>query len=462
VTHLLGFPIDGALEAADDSRQGLLTVIDPQSAQVVDQILLPPNRFGIASFMASVAIHEGRVWIPHLRAAPALPNSLTTVVFAAVSTINLDERQEQPNAFLALNDQEIFGSPVNNPAAIAPSPDGKTLYLVHGGSDLVEIVDVADPLRPKLVKFLPAGKNPRGIALSPDGQQAYVMNYLSRSVSIYDTAQMAFVEEVQVTAEPLAANILAGKILFHNATDPRLSRGGWVSCASCHFDGWPDGITWIFPDGPRQTPMLWNAAATLPWHWSAALDEPQDVDETVLLIQHGLGLYAGEIPPLLGEPLQGQSETLDALAAFMMAGMRAPSVMPVESGENRQTGRALFVSKGCATCHGGPNWTTSHLPGAPGTLDSDGNGVVDEVLHNVGTATARDIRGESGFDVPSLLGVGLTPPYFHDGSIGDLELLLGSGHPQPSTDNPLTEREIRLLADLLRSIDATTPTFDLP
>jgi mono/diheme cytochrome c family protein len=206
---------------------------------------------------------------------------------------------------------------------------------------------------------------------------------------------------------------------------------------------------------------LWYARETRPWHWSAALDEPQDVEETIQLIQRGLGLAPGTDPPQLGSPNAGRSADLDALAAFIERGIRAPALPPV--GGDVALGRSLFESTGCAACHGGPAWTSSALPGPAGTLDPDGNGMVDAVLRNVGTLNTLDVRGETGFDPPSLLNVGLTAPYLHDGSMSTLEALLASGHPDPQgSGNGLDGAQITALAAFLRTIAANTPPFEAP
>jgi hypothetical protein len=381
------------------------------------------------------------------------------MVFAAVSVIELNSGGEDGVAHLPLNDQDIFGSPVNNPVAAIPAPDGQTLYIVLAGSDLVEVVDVADPDLPRLVKFLPTGKNPRGLALSPDGRRGYVLNYLSRSVTVLDLAQLQPVAETPVTTETLEPEVLHGKILFNNATNPKLSQGSWISCASCHPDGGTDSVTWIFPDGPRQTPALWYAGQTRPWHWSAALDEPQDVEETIQLIQHGLGLAPGADPPQLGPPNAGRSMDLDALAAFLERGIRPP-VPPSPVGDIAQ-GRHLFQAAGCVECHGGPQWTSSAMPGPAGILDPDGNGMVDAVLRDVATFNPLDMRGARGFDPPSLLNIGLTAPYLHDGSMPSLEALLTSGHPDPpGNGKSLDSEEITTLTAFLRSIGAATPPLE--
>jgi cytochrome c peroxidase len=114
-------------------------------------------------------------------------------------------------------------------------------------------------------------------------------------------------------------------------------------------------------------------------------------------------------------------------------------------------------------CHGGPNWTSSATGGAPGTLDPDGNGMVDAALRDVDTYNQRDVRGATGFDVPSLLGVGLTAPYLHDGSMPTLDALLASGHPAPQRSGArLSTSEIADLAAFLRAIGPQTPPVEPP
>lgn len=455
ITHLLALPRPGGSEATDDGREGRVSVLDAETNDLLAEIPLLPDEHGFPNLLSAIAIHGDRAWLPQVRAAPALPNELTTTVFAAVSAVDLGRQAEDVGRRLLLNDQEIFGSPVNNPAAAIPAPDGQRLYIVLAGSNLVEVVDVADPEQPRLIRFLPAGRNPRGMAISADGSRGYVMSYLSRSVTILDLANLTWLAEAPATEETLAADVLRGKMLFNDATDPRLSRGSWISCASCHPDGAMDGVTWMFPDGPRQSPPLWYAARTRPLHWSAALDELTDVEFTIEQIQHGIGLAPGDDSNPLAAPSSGRSGDLDALAAFMARGIRPPAAPA--PGANAEQGRALFQSAGCAACHGGPGWTSSAMPGPAGQLDPDGNGMVDEVLVDVGTLNPADIRGGGGFDTPSLFAVGLTAPYFHDGSMATLEDLLASGHPDPQgPGNGLSQEEQVALAAFLRSIGAGT------
>lgn len=461
VTHFLAQPLPQGGPGQDDGAAGLVSVLD-RLGERLGTIVLPPDQHGVANQLASISLYGGRAWVTSVRAAPAQPNRLSSTVFAAVSSLDLGALRDDTAARLNLNDETTFGSPVNNPVAAVPAPDGRRLYIVLAGSDLIEVVDVAEPARPRLLGFLPAGRNPRGIALSADGRHGYVMSYLSRAVTVLDLERMAHVAEIRVADETLDTAVLRGKILFNTVADPRMAKSSWVSCASCHADGGADGLTWAMADGPRQTPPLWNAGATLPWHWSAALDEPHDVEDSIAALQFGLGLAPGADPPLLGAPNARRSADLDALAAFLEHGIRPPRA-PTPSGDLSR-GRALFAAAGCAGCHGGPHWTISALPGQPGTLDPDGDGVVNAALRDVGSANPADVRGAEGFDVPSLIGVGLTAPYLHDGSQPTLAALLDSGHPAPGQPRarPLAPDERAALIAFIQSIDATTSPIPFP
>src|SRR5262249_20781915 len=161
----------------------------------------------------------------------------TTMLFAAVSAIDLAQESEDIPGRIELNDLATFGSPVNNPLAAVPAPDGKTLYVVLAGSNVVEVIDISDPTLPRLRKFLPAGQNLRGMALSSDGRRGYVMSYLSRSIAVLDLERLELIAQVPVTDETLDATVLRGKLLFNSAVDPRMTQGSWFSCASCHLDG---------------------------------------------------------------------------------------------------------------------------------------------------------------------------------------------------------------------------------
>jgi hypothetical protein len=255
----------------------------------------------------------------------------------------------------------------------------------------------------------------------------------------------------------------------------KASDNAWSGCASCHDDGHSDNVTWIFETGPRQTIPLEGTFARNNLddqrilNWSAVRGSNTDFNNNARGIQGGRG-FATDVN---GEnrtsfaynhgPTKGVSDSLDAMSEWV-ATVRAPN-MPAIAANIEANGRALFITS-CSSCHGGAKWTKSRTKGlyidnpllqvdpvgpafftGVGKNDAGvqlaGPQVVKVVrangellmLDNVGTfnvASAIEIRGAAavagqttqgfapfgagGFNSPSLLGVALSAPYFHDGS----------------------------------------------
>jgi hypothetical protein len=185
-------------------------------------------------------------------------------------------------------------------------------------------------------------------------------------------------------------------------------------------------------------------------------------------------------------------------------------------------GRAVFIAAGCDTCHAGPKWTVSRVPYTPspaengslpgdnglpaaptglrtqqldgGTLPNlnrdtlkvavelatnpDGGAAIAVgperitcVLRDVGThLTSNPIehksdgspsQGELGYNIPSLLGLATSAPYFHDGRALTLLDLLGpafSAHTNAGgTGYVMSPSDVNALVVFLESIDAQTP-----
>ena len=305
VAHRYARRTRGGSEGANDGAQGWLTLVPPGGRPT--EVALPPYAFGYPNVLEALAVDGSTAWTVHLLDSPALPRTFDATVSGALSAVPLPAAGAAGAApgrgaglALELNDAD-FATPTNFPRAVALSPDGSRAYVVLAGSDSVMGVDVSGEV-PRLVGFWPTGRNPRGIALTPDGGRAYVMNYLSRDVSVLDltdeTARRAG-ERLPVAPETLSPEVLRGKILFNGAADPRMSRLGWLSCASCHPDGGSDDTTWTTPEGARQTMPLWAAAAG-PLHASATRDEVQDFENDIEGLMGGVGLAPGPANASLG------------------------------------------------------------------------------------------------------------------------------------------------------------------
>ncbi len=62
------------------------------------------------------------------------------------------------------------------PNALAVSPDNTRLYVAEAGINSVAVLDVTDPLRPKLLGRIPTGWYPAALTIAPDGKTLYVVN----------------------------------------------------------------------------------------------------------------------------------------------------------------------------------------------------------------------------------------------------------------------------------------------
>jgi hypothetical protein len=98
-----------------------------------------------------------------------------------------------------------------------------------------------------------------------------------------------------------------------------------------------------------------------------------------------------------------------------------------------------------------------------GTFD---DGRLNEIRFNLAdVSNLVSPLGANGFNIPSLLSVHSTPPYFHNGMAETLEQVLdgsfdGAGSSTLSSVHNVTDSTDRAnLIEFLRSIDETTTTF---
>jgi len=199
----------------------------------------------------------------------------------------------------------------------------------------------------------------------------------------------------------------------------------------------------------------------------------------------------------------GRDARQDAVAVWISRNVRSSHAPVSSSNPSAVAGRALFGQEGlvvpdfsCATCHGGPKWTRSKVDYVAPPSPDIGLGLGDErvigaelrqtaaqgpnVLMNVGTFTlgggrVNEIRfngadisqavnplGANGFNIPSLLSVHETPPYFYSGPAQTLEEVLngsqdafgGTRHHFVSSASDRAD-----LIAFLKSIDEATPIF---
>jgi len=429
---------------------------------------------GVANYLAGVAISpDGSVaWVPSKkdnirRGLNRDGRSLNfqNTVRAVVSRLNLSAGSA--GELIDINDSDA-------PSAVAFIPRGDLAFVATQGSNTVHLVDVFS----NTTQVFAVGLAPQGLAVNAAGTRLYVQNFLGRSVQVFDISGMTGFTTGQATVlatittvatEKLTASVLAGKRLFYDAGTRRMNSDGYISCASCHFDGGHDGRVWDFSDrgeGFRRTTDLRGRSGVGhgPVHWTGNFDEIHDFEHDIRGPFAGSGFMndsdfnTGSRNTTLGLAKAGVSPDLDRLAAYVSSLSAAPA-SPLRNPDGTLTtagtrGKALFITHNCASCHSGPRLTDSAL----------------NRFHDVGTLT-QPTSGKRlgatlpGIDTPTLKGLWNTERYLHDGSQSSLAGVFQVDDPTPGT---ATHRVVTTLnaadqGDLfayLRQIDeAETPAY---
>jgi len=351
------------------------------------------------------------------------------------------------------------------------SPHGDWVYVAMLG---VGTVDVLDAYSFETVgSHQDLGQGLRAVWLDSTGRELWVLSELTRElvgVGLEGNGEDGGNQEDRWVvdlrpggSEVLSAEVLLGKQVFHSSWDSRMSRDGYLSCASCHLDGGQDGRVWDFTDrgeGLRNTPDLRGraGAGSGPIHWSGNFDEIQDFEGDIRGAMGGRGYLTESDWLASSEPLgpakAGRSEELDALAAYVQS-LENPVRSPHREPDGAMTpealaGGVLFESAelGCFLCHPLPTYT-----------DSNWLAVGEPLLHDVGTidaASGSRLGGVlEGIDTPSLLAGWDSAPYFHGGSAPTIRAVLeGHGHPIPEQGGfPLSEDELDQLEAFLLQLE---------
>jgi DNA-binding beta-propeller fold protein YncE len=398
---------------------------------------------GVANQLAGIAFGplDGLAWL-----AAQKPNNERGRLI--LPSIDLDSDNTVRNLALALDpaqgtDTQRLRRAVDldnsdSASAVAFAPLGDYVLVTLQGNDELLVLDALETGETaglgSFVSRLAVGAAPQGACVDATTRRTFVQNLMGRSVTALETDALFRLGTVAVgstaidtvAAEPLAPAVLAGKTIFYNASDPRMSPEGYISCATCHLDGGHDGRTWDFTgrgEGLRNTPTLQGRGGTAHGnvHWSANFDEIQDFEGDIRSFFGGAGFmsdasYAATSAPL-GAPKAGLSAPLDALAAYVASlGSATVPRSPHRNADGSMTaqataGMAVFASLGCASCHAPPRYTDSAL----------GAGTLRDVGTLRETSGGRLGGALTGIDTPTLLGLWQTAPYFHDGSAATLD-----------------------------------------
>jgi DNA-binding beta-propeller fold protein YncE len=466
------------------SDAGEIVELDADSLEITRQFRLemdigPDSEAtarGVPNYLRSVVPSpDGELlWVPskqdnvqrgEMRDGLAL--NFENTVRTVVSLIDLESNQELFEQRADLNNRSLGLS-------LVFSPLGDYAFVGLLGNNGVEVLDAYN--RSLVAGSFGLGQAPDGLVLDDNGR-LYLNAFLSRSVVVLNALPVldstdfvldTIAEVVVSTAEKLDAEVLRGKQIFYDASDLRMSQDGYLSCASCHFDGADDGRVWDFSslgEGLRNTVSLRGRRGTGHGNlnWTGNFDEVQDIDESIRRLFGGTGfltaeqLASGSVGTALGDEKEGLSPELDALAAYVSS-LDEYSPSPFRNADGSLTldgvaGRAVFRRLGCGFCHTG--------------LDTTDSGAGK--LHDVGTldetSGRRANESLSGIDTPTLNGIWETAPYLHDGSAPTLHDVLVARNPDDFHAFPSgsSAEELDQLVSYLQQLDGTVdPEVDPP
>jgi cytochrome c peroxidase len=284
--------------------------------------------------------------------------------------------------------------------------------------------------------------------------------------------------------------IALGEKLFF---DTRLSRTKKMSCETCHVPekGWTDGLA-LSPrfDGSvntRHSPTLYGAAyyADLYWDGRAKGLEAQilaawrgqmgaDPDAIAKELE-AIPAYKSAFEAELGGP-PTSDRILKALATFVRtihAGDTAYDRMSAADLARNEVGQGFKVFSDvakCTLCHLPPLFSDTLFHNVGIGMDKEkpdqGRGqILRDTAQKANQPVTKEMELQMGaFKTPSLRGVALTGPYFHDGSVKTLEeavdLMIKGGIPNPNRDEKLQPQTLTAAQrrQLLAFLNSLTPT----
>ena len=311
---------------------------------------------------------------------------------------------------------DLLVTPPHRPAETAV--DEQRVYTAFAGSD--DVLAMSRRTGLAVWHTTDAGMEPGALVLDEPRGRLYLMTVAGQEIVTLDADTGGVLSRTRFTEDPTPERIARGRYLFNTATDERLTKDRWMSCASCHPDGYADGRQWDFGHGPLDTASLHGSLRTPPLHEDGHLDEIQDTYRFTKMVMAGMWFIPREeMHDYLGESNAGLDADLDALAAYIdsLEYDQAPSP-PDDDEPLLERGREIFMSPdtGCARCHPAPYYTDS------GARDAAGG----YVLHDVGTSRPG---GPSRLDTPTLLGLRRTDPYLHHGGAKTLEEIFTKFNP---------------------------------
>lgn len=282
--------------------------------------------------------------------------------------------------------------------------------------------------------------------------------------------------ESPATNPTTSEKVALGKQLYY---DPRLSKSGAISCASCHnlasygVDNRPTSVGHGFQLGGRNAPTVLNAAYNFSQFWDgrAADLEAQAEGPVLNPIEMAMPDEASVLKRLSSIPEYREAfkkafpeeaealtyhNTAKAIAAFERTLITPAPFDKFLAGDGnaltaeQKAGLDQFMTQGCAACHSGKNMGGSIFQKF---------GVVNPYPHQKDLGryeVTHEDKDKYFFKVPTLRNITKTYPYFHDGQVWDIhEAVKIMGKTQLGKD--LKPEEIDQIVSFLGSLTGELP-----
>lgn len=280
------------------------------------------------------------------------------------------------------------------------------------------------------------------------------------------------------------AKIDLGKALFF---DPRLSASGVFSCYSCHNlatggdDNMETSVGHGWQKGPRNSPTVLNSVLNEAQFWDGRAGdlaeqakgpiqagvEMANTPEQVVTTLTSLPAYVDSFKaafPDDAEPVSfdNMAKAIEAFEATLITPAPFDAYLNGDEAalsDTAKAGMALFIDKGCSSCHSGVN-VGGHGYYPFGLIEKPGSDVLPE--GDKGRfAVTETVDDEYVFRASPLRNVAVTAPYFHSGKVWDLKVAVQI-MAESQLGEELSDDEANQIVAFLDSLTGTLPEVTVP
>ncbi len=288
-----------------------------------------------------------------------------------------------------------------------------------------------------------------------------------------------------VSDNPITPDKIAlGKALFF---DPRMSASGVFSCNSCHNlatggdDNLETSIGHGWQKGPRNAPTALNSVFNEAQFWDGRAEDlkaqakgpvqagvemantPDNVIATLKSMPQYVSWFEASFPEQ-EDPVtfDNFAKAIEAFEATLITPAPFDSYLNGDDAalsDMQKQGLALFIDKGCASCHNGVNvGGNGYYPF--GLIEKPGADVLPE--GDKGRfAVTETVDDEYVFRAAPLRNIRETAPYFHSGKVWDLRVAVQI-MAESQLGEELTDEEADQIVAFLDGLTGTMPEVVYP